>query len=72
MTTYLAQIERCSETGDYVGSITGLPRAYTCGKTIEELMANLREVIELVIDKDEFRFDIRIDSISDAPNDWRK
>lgn len=43
-----AVIERDLETGLLVGSVPGLPGAHTQGETIEEVRANLAEVIELL------------------------
>jgi predicted RNase H-like HicB family nuclease len=40
-------IERDEEVGMYVGEVPGLPGCHTQGKTIDELMKNMREVIEL-------------------------
>lgn len=43
-----AVIERDLETGLLVGSVPGIPGAHTQGETIEEVRANLAEVIELL------------------------
>lgn len=50
MKTYTAVIERDSETGLLVGYVPGFPGAHTQGGTVEELQANLREVIELLLE----------------------
>jgi len=48
-TMYLnAVIERDLETGLLVGSVPGIPGAHTQGESIEEVRANLAEVIELL------------------------
>ena len=44
MRSYTAVIERCPDTGLYVGYVPGLP-----GETIDELNANLAEVIEMLL-----------------------
>lgn len=48
MQTYTAVIERCPETGLYVGYVPGLRGAHSQGATLDELQSNLREVIELL------------------------
>lgn len=50
MTTFTAIVERCSETGLYVGSVPGLPGAHTQAESLDELNRNLKEVIELVLE----------------------
>ena len=47
-----AIIERDLETGLLVGSVPGIPGAHTQGETIEEVRANLAEVIELLQSED--------------------
>ena len=47
MDTYTAVIERCRDTGMYVGYVPGFPGAHSQGETLDELNANLREVIAL-------------------------
>ena len=53
MHTYTAIIERCSDTRLYVGYVPGFPGAHSQGETLEELNANLREVIELLLEDGE-------------------
>ena len=48
MSHFTAIIERCTETGLYVGFIPGFPGAHSQGETLEELDDNLREVINLL------------------------
>jgi len=50
MTSYTAIIERCPETGLYVGYVPGLPGAHTQAESLDELNKNLKEVIELVLE----------------------
>ena len=50
MTTYTAVVERCSDTGFYVGYVPGLPGAHTQAESLDELNKNLKEVIELVLE----------------------
>jgi predicted RNase H-like HicB family nuclease len=49
MRTFTAVIERCPDTGLYVGYVPGLPGAHSQGQTIDELNVNLAEVIELLL-----------------------
>ncbi len=48
MTTYTAVIEHCPQTGLYVGHIPGWPGAHTQGATLDELHANLKEVVAML------------------------
>ena len=48
-----AVMERCPDTGLYVGHVAGFPGAYSQGATLDELHANLREVIALLLDDGE-------------------
>lgn len=53
MRTYMAVIERCPETGLYVGYVPGFPGAHSQGATLDELNSNLREVIEMLLEDGE-------------------
>jgi len=53
MRKFTAVVEKCSDTGLYVGSIPGFPRAHTQAATLDELGANLREVVEMLPDDGE-------------------
>ena len=44
-----AYVERDTETGLYVGIVPGIPGAHTQGATLDELQANLKEVLELCL-----------------------
>ena len=50
MDTYTAVIERCRDTRLYVGHVPGFLGAHSQGETLDELNANLREVIALILD----------------------
>ena len=50
MQLYSAVIERCKQTGLYVGYIPGFAGAHSQGETIEELRSNLTEVIEMLLE----------------------
>ena len=47
---YSAVIERCKQTGLYVGYIPGFAGVHSQGETIEELRTNLTEVIEILLE----------------------
>jgi predicted RNase H-like HicB family nuclease len=53
MRTFTAIIERCPDTGLYVGYVPGLSGRHSQGGTIEELNANLAEVIEMLLEHGE-------------------
>lgn len=48
MKIYSAVIEKCPDTGLYVGYVPGFPGAHSQGATLDELNANLKEVIEML------------------------
>ncbi len=49
MRTYTAVVERCPDTGFYVGYVPGFPGAHSQGETLEELNENLKEVVTLLL-----------------------
>jgi predicted RNase H-like HicB family nuclease len=53
MRKFTAVVEKCSETGLFVGYIPGFPGAHTQGATLDELATNLREVVELLLEDGE-------------------
>jgi predicted RNase H-like HicB family nuclease len=53
MKTFTAVIEKCNETGLYVGFVPGFPGAHSQGETLDELNANLKEVIEILLEDGE-------------------
>ncbi len=50
MKVFTAVVERCPETGLYVGFVPGFPGAHTQGETLDELNRNLKEVIEMLLE----------------------
>ena len=50
MHTYSAVIERSQETGFLVGYVPGFPGAHSQAETLEELQANLQEVIAMLLE----------------------
>jgi len=53
MRKYIAIIEKCKDTGLYVGFIPGFPGAHSQGETLDELNENLQEVIGLLLEDGE-------------------
>lgn len=53
MRSYTAVIEKCSETGLYVGYVPGFPSAQSQGETLDELHENLEEVISMLLEDGE-------------------
>ena len=49
MHTFSVIVERDPDTGLLVGSVPGWPGAHSQGATLDELDANLREVIEMLL-----------------------
>ncbi len=58
MHTYVAAVERCADTGLYVGYVPGFPGAHSQGKTLDELNANLKEVVAMLTEKGEPEFQL--------------
>ena len=50
MQTCTAVVERCRDTGLYVGYVPGFPGAHSQGETLDELNANLREAVAMILD----------------------
>jgi len=48
--TLTAYVEQDPDTGLYVGIVPGLPGAHTQAATLDELRANLTEVVQLVLE----------------------
>jgi predicted RNase H-like HicB family nuclease len=50
MRTFSAVIERCPDTGLLVGYVPGFPGAHSQAKSLDELQANLQEVIAMLLE----------------------
>ncbi len=50
MKVYSAVIERCTQTGLFVGFVPGFPGAHSQGETLDEVNRNLQEVIEMLVE----------------------
>ncbi len=51
MTTFTSYVEFDPETNLYVGIVPGITGAHTQGATLDELHANLKEVLELCLEE---------------------
>jgi predicted RNase H-like HicB family nuclease len=49
----MAIIEKCSDTGLYVGYVPNFPGAHTQAESLDELLQNLHEVIEMLLEDGE-------------------
>jgi predicted RNase H-like HicB family nuclease len=50
MNAYTAVVEKCPDTGLFMGFVPGFPGAHSQGETLEELRDNLREVIAMLLE----------------------
>ena len=50
MRTFKVVVERDPDTGVYVGSVPGWPGAHSQAASLDELEANLHEVIEMLLE----------------------
>jgi len=57
MNTFTAVVERDPATGLLVGYVPGFPGAHSQADTMEELRANLREVISMLLEDGEPRLE---------------
>lgn len=57
MRAFTAVVERCTETGLYVGHVPGFPGAHSQGETLDELNRNLQEVIAILLEDGEPQYD---------------
>ena len=53
MRTFTAIVEKCPETGLYVGYVPGFPGAHTQGATLDELHRHLKEVLSMLLEEGE-------------------
>jgi predicted RNase H-like HicB family nuclease len=53
MKTFTAVVEKCPDTGLYVGYVPGFPGAHTQAESLDELQRNLRQVIEMLLEDGE-------------------
>jgi predicted RNase H-like HicB family nuclease len=48
---FTAVVEKCLETGLFVGYVPGFPGAHSQAETLDELNQNLREVVEMLLER---------------------
>ena len=53
MKTFTAVVEKCAETGLYVGYVPGFSGAHSQGDSLNDLNENLKEVIEMLLEDGE-------------------
>ncbi|MCP5521039.1 MAG: type II toxin-antitoxin system HicB family antitoxin [Verrucomicrobiales bacterium] len=53
MKSFTAVVERCPDTGLYVGHVPGLAGGHSQGATLDELRQNLEEVIGMLLEDGE-------------------
>lgn len=53
MRTFTAVVEKCTDTGLYVGFVPGFPGAHSQAATLDELNENLKEVVEMLLEEGE-------------------
>jgi predicted RNase H-like HicB family nuclease len=53
MKTYSYVVEKCPDTGLYVGYVPGFRGAHSQAETLDELQRNMQEVIELLLEDGE-------------------
>ncbi|MCC6579716.1 MAG: type II toxin-antitoxin system HicB family antitoxin [Phycisphaeraceae bacterium] len=53
MRAFTAVIERCPDTGLYVGFVPGFAGAHAQGESLDELQHNLQEVIAMLLEDGE-------------------
>lgn len=57
MKQFTAVIERDVDTGLYVGWVPGFPGAHSQSETLDELHANLQEVVEMLLEEGDPRLE---------------
>lgn len=53
MRTYNYIVEKCSDTGMYVGYVPGFPGAHSQAETLDELRHNMQEVVVMLLEDGE-------------------
>ena len=53
MKIYTAVVERCPDTGLFVGYVPGFPGAHSQGASLDELRQNLEEVVNMLLEDGE-------------------
>ncbi|MCH7664317.1 MAG: type II toxin-antitoxin system HicB family antitoxin [Acidobacteria bacterium] len=58
MRTYTAIVEKCPDTGLYVGHVPGFPGAHSQAASLDKLNLNLQEVIGLLLEDGEPQLEV--------------
>jgi len=53
MKAYSYVVEKCGDTGLYVGYVPGFPGAHSQAESLEELRKNMLEVVEMLLEDGE-------------------
>jgi len=53
MRTYNYIVEKCSDTGMFIGYVPGFPGAHSQGETLDELRHNMKEVVSMLLEDGE-------------------
>jgi len=53
MKTFTAVVEKCPDTGFYVGYVPGFPGAHSQAGSLDELKQNLEEVVGMLLEDGE-------------------
>jgi predicted RNase H-like HicB family nuclease len=53
MKQFTAVVEKCPDTGLYVGYVPGFPGAHTQAESLDELQKNLKKVLEMLMEDGE-------------------
>ncbi len=53
MKDYSYVVEKCADTGLYVGYAPGFPGAHSQGESLNELRTNMQEVVEMLLEDGE-------------------
>jgi len=53
MKIFTAVVERCPDTGLYVGYVPGFPGAHSQAESLDELNRNLQEVIAMLLEDED-------------------
>ena len=57
MRVYNYVVEKCADTGLFVGYVPGFPGAHSQGENLEELRTNMQEVVEMLLEDGEPKLD---------------
>lgn len=58
MRSFTAVVEKCLDTGLYVGHVPGFPGAHSQGESLDELRRNLEEVVGMLLEDGEPSLDV--------------